>query len=814
MLFGKRGPRSSRERQRAGEGFRPGAEFLESRTLLALLQLGAGTPANLAGQTTTPPNGPQTIAGQLPFIADTFYNTTTGAQTQGNQTTDPGLGVLETGTLQAQGVGYRVAALADMNADGSNDYLIGAPTVTRTGSVITPSTGINNQAFLLFGNRSVTVPVNQSWLSSTPEQRVGVINGLGGTVSQFNPFTNRGQPFDYKFDGITFITSQSTTSQLGAFVAAAGPNAFVIGAPNYAGGGRLYYVSASSGFNSLTTKQVDLDFPQNYPGLTITTFIDSTNAASGLGNSFAFIPNLFGDGVADVAIGEPGANLLGRTTNGGVFIYQVPTLPTVAGARNTVDIASGTTTSAAFVIAGAASTNQAGSSIATAGNANGATGNVNDILIGAPAANSNAGIAYILYGGTSLTQSATNKVVDLSRVNINPATLPPGSIPPPVGAVLLGSGTDQAGFSVGTAGDFNGDGISDFMIGSPGANGGAGRVNVIYGNATTPITSSLNNFNSFQLSSLPTNLGFSSVAFTGASFGDRLGYSISAVGSIGTGSSPILIGAPGTNSGQGTVFELLGTAGKTFTTNTTLSNSSTGVARIYTLAFPTTFNSGDAIGFGSSVSSYFFQSGGDFVAGAPGYTGTLPTTTTTPPIPLVGAAAVVLQTLQPSGTLPQLGGTSGGGGGGGGGSTVGGFVTSSIPPGVFKPPTFIPPFGTSFVPKISDLSALNYAPLPLNVALNQYLPPNGFRQRLYLWEHPGSKVYPPLGGRTMNNSGRTYKPLGVWTLGSRVFTRGRFHAGNSIAWTHSDLHGHTPGRVVPEQLVRERFTSKGNHLKQ
>lgn len=812
MFLGRRGPRSSRDRQRHHEAFRPRSEALEPRQLLALLQLGAGTTANLAGQTTTAPNGPQTIAGQLPFIADTFYNTTSGAQTQGNQTTDPGLGILQTGNVQNQGVGYRVAALADMNADGSNDYIVGAPTVAASGGIINASNGINDQAFLVFGNRSTNVPTIQSWLSATPEQRVGVINNIGGTVSQFNPFTNRGQPYNYGFDGITFITSQAPGSQLGAFVASAGPNAFVIGAPNYPGGGRLYLVQASSGFNSLTTKQVDLDFPTNYSSLTITTFIDSTNTGSGLGTSFGYVPNLFGDGVIDFAIGEPGANLLGRTANGGVFIYQAPTVPASPGVNNLVDVASGGTTSAAFVIAGAANNNRAGATVSTAGNTTGSATGINDILIGAPAANSNAGIAYILYGGTALTSAASANVVDLNRVNINPTTVPAGDPPPPSGAVFNGSGSDQAGFSLGSAGDFNGDGVADFMIGSPGANGNAGRVNLVYGSSTTPITSALNNFNSYQLSGLPSNLGFSSVIFSGGSFSDRLGYSISAVGSIGTGTNPILLGAPGTNGGQGSVYELIGTAGQTFTTNTSLSNSSTGVARIYTLAFPTNGGGSNPIGFGNSVSSYYLATGGDFVAGAPGYTGTLPTTTANPTVPLVGAAAIVLQALQPNGTLPALGGGGNNGGGGNGGGSGGGFVTSSVPPGVYVSPTYNPPFGTSFVPKTSDLSALNYAPIPLRVALNQYLPPDGFRQRFYLWQHPGAKV--AAGAKGLTNSGMATKRSGVMTLGSKVFTRGRFHAGSSYSWTHSDAHGNTPGRIVPVQSLRQRYTSAGNPLHQ
>ena len=109
MVFGNRGARSSARKQRRSEAFQPRGEALEPKVLLALLQLGAGTPLNIAGSTTTAPNGPQTIGGQLPFIADSFgFN----PQTQGTQTTDPGLGIMQAGVTPSQGVGYNVAAWA------------------------------------------------------------------------------------------------------------------------------------------------------------------------------------------------------------------------------------------------------------------------------------------------------------------------------------------------------------------------------------------------------------------------------------------------------------------------------------------------------------------------------------------------------------------------------------------------------------------------------------------------------------------------------------------------------------------------------
>ncbi len=473
MHFGSRGPRSSVKQARKSETFRPRGEELEAKVLLALLQLGAGTPFNLAGQVTTAPAGPQTIGGQLPFIADSFGFQ---PQTQGTQTTDPGLGVLQTGNVANQGAGYSVAAVGDMNLGGSNDFVIGAPTATYAGSTIVAGTGNTDTAYLIFGNRSVNLPTTQSWLSATPEQRVGLLSDIGGNL-QVNPFTNRNEPYSYAFDGVSFITSQHPNSGLGQFVAAAGSNAFVIGAPNWGGTGvgRLYYITATSNFNalSLRTGPIDLDNPQNYPGLTIVTFTDTGN--TGLGTSFADVPNLFGDGVDDLAIGEPSASVAGgiATGAGGVFIFPINSLPFTPGVPNLVSVSS-----APFRFAGANSGDMAGFSVANAGDVNNATsalGATNDLLIGAPGFNKNAGAAYLVYGGTPLTSGALGGLVDLSQLSVVPTVITGQA--PAQGAVFVGAGTDQAGYTVSGAGNFNAavDSFGDFMIGSPGGNGGAGR---------------------------------------------------------------------------------------------------------------------------------------------------------------------------------------------------------------------------------------------------------------------------------------------------------------------------------------------------
>src|SRR5208337_4676526 len=215
---------------------------------------------------------------------------------------------------------------------------------------------------------------------------------------------------------------------------------------------------------------------------------------AGLGSSFADVPNLLGNGVDNLVIGEPMATVTGAqtatgttataTSTGGVFVFPITSLPLTAGAPNIVQVPS-----APLKIAGVNSGDEAGFSVASAGDVNGATGGGNDLLIGAPGFNKNAGAAYLVYGGTTLTTAAANAgVVSLSQLQITPITTGTTPIPmPPQGAVFVGAGTDMAGDTVSGAGDFN-PGVSsldDFMIGSPGYNGGAGRVNLFYGASTT-----------------------------------------------------------------------------------------------------------------------------------------------------------------------------------------------------------------------------------------------------------------------------------------------------------------------------------------
>ena len=155
-----------------------------------------------------------------------------------------------------------------------------------------------------------------------------------------------------------------------------------------------------------------------------------------------------------------------------------------------------------------------------------------DLIIGAPRADPNgkggAGETHVVYGGASAP--GTDGVLELPALDgTNGFTL---------------TGIDRAdwsGFSVSSAGDVNGDGYDDLIIGARFAdlNGErfAGESYVVYGGASAPGTGGV-----FELSALDGANGFT---LTGVDPGDQSGRAVSSAGDVnGDGYDDLFIGAP------------------------------------------------------------------------------------------------------------------------------------------------------------------------------------------------------------------------------------------------------------------------------
>ena len=214
----------------------------------------------------------------------------------------------------------------------------------------------------------------------------------------------------------------------------------------------------------------------------------------------------------------------------------------------TVTVTDAVTPGTGFVINGINAVDYSGRSVSSAGDING--DGIDDLIIGAPYADpyedSNAGETYVVFGKDTAVDGAFAATLELSDLDVGN------------GFVLEGIDDDDlSGHSVSSAGDINGDGIDDLIIGAyeadPNGNNGAGESYVVFGKDTA--------FNAtLELSSLTGSNGF---VIEGIDAGDRSGVSVSSAGDInGDGINDLIIGAyradPNGDDGAGESYVVFG----------------------------------------------------------------------------------------------------------------------------------------------------------------------------------------------------------------------------------------------------------------
>ncbi|MEH1873626.1 beta strand repeat-containing protein [Nostoc sp.] len=221
------------------------------------------------------------------------------------------------------------------------------------------------------------------------------------------------------------------------------------------------------------------------------------------------------DGIDDLIIGASNASPNGISRAGQSYVVFGRTN---LGSRGTFYLSNLNGTNG-FFINGIAANNQSGNSVSNAGDING--DGIDDLIIGAsggdPNINSDADQSYVVFGGKNLGSGGSFNLSDLNGTN---------------GFLINGIVPNNAG-------DINGDGIDDLIIGASGAdrnsNSVAGQSYVVFGGKNLGSGGSLN------LSDLNGTNGF---IINGIAAGDYSGTSVSNGGDInGDGIDDLIIGA-------------------------------------------------------------------------------------------------------------------------------------------------------------------------------------------------------------------------------------------------------------------------------
>jgi hypothetical protein len=240
------------------------------------------------------------------------------------------------------------------------------------------------------------------------------------------------------------------------------------------------------------------------------------------GRSVSSAGDVNGDGLADLIVGAQGADPNGERSGASYVVF---------GKADGTKVELSALGTGGFVINGAASQDIAGR-VSSAGDVNG--DGLDDLIVGAFGADPNgidrSGASYVVFGKAGGTK------VELSAIASGTSTL---------GFVMNGLLTgDQLGWSVSSAGDVNGDGLDDLIVGTNGADRNGvvdiGVSYVVFGKADGAAV------NLSAIASGTSTLGF---VINGAAAGDNSGFSVSSAGDVnGDGYDDLIVG-----SGQKTV---------------------------------------------------------------------------------------------------------------------------------------------------------------------------------------------------------------------------------------------------------------------
>ncbi len=403
--------------------------------------------------------------------------------------------------------GYSVASAGDVNGDGYSDVIVGAYRYDSDQSDA-------GRTFVYHGS-STGLSASSSWTAESNQAgtyfgcsvaSAGDVNGDGysdvivGAQYYSNGESNEGGAFVYHGSSTGLSATASWTAEsnqveayFGISVASAGDvngdgySDVIVGAYYYDNGeinegGAFVYHGSSTGVSATSSWTAESNQVDAYFGVSV--------ASAG---------DVNGDGYSDIILGASGYNN-GQSTEGRAFVYH------------------GSSTGVSKTASWTAESNQVGAwfgcSVASAGDVNG--DGYSDVIVGAY--EYDEGRAFVYHGSSTGVSATASWTAESNQAEA------------------------WFGYSVASAGDVNGDGYSDVIVGAHNYDNGLtyeGRAFVYHGSST-----GLNAYPSWTAESNQAQTGF--------------GYSVASAGDVnGDGYSDVIVGAPwydNSESNEGRVF--------------------------------------------------------------------------------------------------------------------------------------------------------------------------------------------------------------------------------------------------------------------
>jgi hypothetical protein len=401
--------------------------------------------------------------------------------------------------------GVSVASAGDVNGDGFSDVIVGAYLFDN------PEQD-EGRAFVYHGSAS-GLSTTPNWTAESNQAgggfgwsaaSAGDVNGDGysdvivGAFGFDNPEQDEGRAFVYHGSASGLSTTPNWTAESNQGNAFFGVSVASAGDVNGDGFSDVI-VGASLFDNGETDEGRAFVYHGSASGLSTSAnwTAESNQAGAQFGVSVASAGDVNGDGFSDVIVGAFGFDN-GETDEGRAFVYH--------------GSASGLSTTPNWTAESNQAFAQFGYSVASAGDVNG--DGFSDVIVGAPLFDNpelNEGAAFVYHGSASGLSATPNWTAESNKVGA------------------------QFGNSVASAGDVNGDGYSDVIVGAFGfANGEAfeGRAFVYHGSA-----SGLSTTPNWTAESNQVNAQF--------------GYSVASAGDVnGDGFSDVIVGAFGFSNGE------------------------------------------------------------------------------------------------------------------------------------------------------------------------------------------------------------------------------------------------------------------------